>query len=76
MQKINPKNDKILAIIPQKVIVCFQKIDELSFDCWEMKTLTKGQELKYAMLYLFETNDLFSDLDINHLIFSNFITKV
>ena len=76
INKINPKNDKILAVIPNKVLGMFQKLDDITFDCWEMKGLTKGQELKYEMLYLFETSDLFSELDINYTIFSNFVTKI
>lgn len=54
----------------------FEGLDELSFDCWEMKKLTKGQELKYLMLYLFESNNLITELNINPTHFSNFITKV
>ena len=51
-------------------------IDELQFDCWEMKKLTKGQELKYLMLYIFETNNLIYELGMNSTYFSNFITKI
>ena len=36
---INPYNDKTLAIIPQKVLLMFEKLDELSFDCWELQKL-------------------------------------
>ena len=54
----------------------FEGLDELSFDCWEMQKLTKGQELKYLMLYLFESNNLITELNINPTHFSNFITKV
>ena len=75
-KKINVRNDKILAIIPEKIMTMFEGLDELSFDCWEMKKLTKGQELKYLMLYLFESNNLITELNINPTHFSNFITKV
>jgi len=75
-KKINVRNDKILAIIPEKIMTMFEGLDELSFDCWEMQKLTKGQELKYLMLYLFESNNLITELNINPTHFSNFITKV
>ena len=35
-KKINVRNDKILAIIPEKIMTMFEGLDELSFDCWEM----------------------------------------
>ena len=75
-KKINVRNDKILAIIPEKIMTMFEGLDELSFDCWEMQKLTKGQELKYLMLYLFESNNLITELNINPTHFSNFITKI
>lgn len=43
----------------------FEKVNNIEFNCFELQKITKGQELSYLLIYLFEINDLYTELSIN-----------
>lgn len=42
-----------------------QDFDELSFNCFNLQKILKGQELSYGILYLYQRHQIFSQLKID-----------
>jgi 3',5'-cyclic-nucleotide phosphodiesterase/cAMP-specific phosphodiesterase 4/calcium/calmodulin-dependent 3',5'-cyclic nucleotide phosphodiesterase len=54
------------------VLNLFEKCDDLTFNCFEAEKLARGEEMSFLMIYLFEKNDLFTNLNINPKTFTDF----
>ena len=63
--------EQIIASHP-KVFGC----DELNFNVWTIKEAAKGYELAYMIIFLLESNSLFSNLNVNPKITYNFIVSI
>jgi len=63
--------------MPNEALVMFDdKIDELSFDCFALRKILKGEELSKGIIYLFERNHLFMNLNIPIEKMTAFIIKI
>ncbi|KRX06400.1 hypothetical protein PPERSA_05013 [Pseudocohnilembus persalinus] len=76
INRIRPGSDKILATIPNKALIMFEKVNNIDFNCFELQKITKGQELSYLLIYLFEINDLYTELSINPKTLKNFALAI
>ena len=51
-------------------------INNLNFDVFAFKKISKDDELVYMLTYLFQFNNFFESLNINQITFYNFIKKI
>ncbi|KAL4460858.1 hypothetical protein ABPG74_016330 [Tetrahymena malaccensis] len=73
---IDTKLQSYVNQIPQPIIKYFKDVHELSFDCFELEKMTKGQETSFLLLYLFQQNNILASVDIEPDILSNFFKQI
>ncbi|EGR30229.1 hypothetical protein IMG5_137410 [Ichthyophthirius multifiliis] len=53
-----------------------QKIDEFTFNCFQMKEITKGNEIQFLLIHLFNRFQLLKDLNIDLSTFYRFTKEI
>lgn len=65
-----------INLVPSNVIEYLHNSKEISFNCFELEKITKGEELSFLLIYLFHEQNLFNELDINRQKFVKFIKEI
>ena len=64
-------------VIPEQILKEFDRqLEEITFDCFEIAKISKGQEVSYLLIYLFDKYSLLADLKIPMAQFQQLALKI